>query len=134
MCRLGELPEHRVAVVVNNGIHRRSVMYPTNLSDGTSVLMLGPYDRVDHVAGREWRRKTCQKKDASAALRKAMDEWSDRVNLVYSFLWEDEERTCFFLVAVVYAKGFIPEGEEPFPKEYMDIPVHVVEGRLNEFE
>jgi hypothetical protein len=45
-------------------------------------------------------------------------------------LLEEDAEKGYLLSVAVYAKGIIPDGEEPFPKEYEGIPVHVTEARM----
>jgi hypothetical protein len=122
----------RVAVVVTDGLRDVAAKCPTHLDDGTSVLLVSPYDREMPKARREPRGMDCERKYAGATLQKALDEWRDRVNFIAIFLEGEVAVGPFFFVVMVYAKGFIPEGEEPYPVEYEGFPVYVVEGRMNE--
>jgi hypothetical protein len=128
---LAELPSKKIAVAVTTGFWRCDT-YPMNLDDRTPVLLLGPYDEcVWPGKQRRWS-GPLDRRSAVDTCQRAMKEWYGRANVVVVSLSENDERG-FSLSVSVYAKGIIPDGEEPFPKEYDGIPVRVIEERIEGF-
>jgi hypothetical protein len=102
--------------------------FPKHLCDNTPVLLTGPYDNCVK-ATRPMRRSIIRDPEyAEEISRKCWIMWRMRSNIISAFASGSPE-VGYYIVVMVFGKGIIPDGEEPFPPEVDGIPVEVEEGR-----